>query len=265
MRARTRQSPVTIDGVSNPARMLADLLERWVVPVGHAVTSVRDDNGLEGVGFWKLQRMAASYLNEIEGLFDALDGIGGDTSDFRAAMDDWARAVFVPEQAWHGGASVETRVDPRDLRLLRALASQIDMLQLAPVFDDAQLTDLSKLLSEARQMINHEASIPVPVRAYIHALISEAEAAIADLRLYGESRLRSCSMELGGALVTTAGTPAVVATPPLRSKLGSLAFRIFASVGINLASHGAITGFDALIADFDLDSSAEKPELPPSE
>lgn len=245
--------------------MLSDLLERWIVPAGQSVAAVRDDNGLKGVDFWKMQRMAAGYLDEIERLLTAIDAIGGDTEDFRATMDDWAKAVFVPEQAWHGGASVETRIDPRDLKLLRALASQIDMMDLSPNFSETQLLDLKALFAEAREMVLGATSLPTAVRAYIVGLISEADAAISDLQLFGESRLRSCTIELGGSLVTVVGTPQVEASSALRSRLGGMAFRLLATIGINLISHGAITGFDALIADLELDEDEQVRELPRSD
>ena len=220
--------------MSNPARMLADLLERWIVPKGASVTNVRTEALPDGFDFWKMQRIAAGYLSEIEQCLDAMDGIGGDTSDFRATMDDWCRAVFLPEQPWHGAASVETRLDPRDLRLLRALANQIDMMDMSPSYNQEQAREILDLLDEVRSVVVGATGLPAAVRAYILGLVTEAENALLDLEVFGESRLRALTIELGGAIVTTIGTVQSDASPGLREKLGGLAFRIFTKVGINV-------------------------------
>ncbi len=122
-------------------------------------------------------------------------------------MPDWYAAVFSYNVPWQGRVTQDTDLlDARDMRLLRALAGQIDALHLSPEVSSGQLDQLRANLVDAQALI--EATDPPTLdrasRRYLLGLVSRALDYIDAVETVGGSALRAAVLELGGAMDTVA-------------------------------------------------------------
>ncbi|TFV53226.1 hypothetical protein [Blastococcus sp. TF02A-35] len=192
--------------MTNAAGLLADLLEAWKIPAGQNARSARQKTAGER-GFWHQHRLAVGYLLQIERDLDAMEAAGDVVEHYRETLGDWTAAVFSYEYHWKSGQTQDVSLlDGRDMRLLRALAAQIDSINLAPTAAADELAQLRLKLGEARELI--EAAGPplleAGARRYLLGLVFEADRCLDEIRTFGAATLRSVTFELGGAMHTVA-------------------------------------------------------------
>ncbi|SFF52871.1 hypothetical protein [Blastococcus tunisiensis] len=144
---------------------------------------------------------------QIERDLVALEASGEDVEHYRDTLPAWYRAVFSTEQAWTGGVNKATPiVDPRDLRLLRALAGQVDSVGLNPKPAPDFLAHLQEALGDARQLILDAGPdvLSDAARRYLLGLVREAERCIEEIDAFGTAAVRRVTFELGGAMASIA-------------------------------------------------------------
>lgn len=194
--------------VKNAAALLADVFESWTIPQGHSAAGHRASVAKnKGIALWPLHRLVMGYLMQIEKDLDALESTGDDVQHFRETLPAWYAAVFSVEAAWRDAvADRHEIVNPLELRLLRALASQIDLLRMAPVVPASQLADIRTALMDARDLIISagENVLSAEARRYLLGLVFEADKVIEEIEVVGTAALRTITFELGGAMASVA-------------------------------------------------------------
>jgi hypothetical protein len=193
--------------VKNAAALLADLIASWDLKKGDVPATVRRESLAEAGGLWDVQKLAITYLLQIETDIDAMHAAGDEVTHYRQTLGSWYEAVHSWNAPWQDAAAgVMRAIDPRDLRLLYALAGQIDSLRLSPPVPTVQLPQLRVALTKAQELIA-EAVPPVlddAARRYLLGLVFEANRCIDEIELRGAASLRRVTFELGGAMTTIA-------------------------------------------------------------
>jgi hypothetical protein len=192
----------------NAARDLHELLSGWSpVPANQASESTRgyEPNRASNLGFWRRQAHAVALLHAIEEHLAGMAAHGDDVEHYVDGLPAWYAAVFSFEAPW--GSAVNGQrplLDPRDLRLLRALAGAIDALRLVPVLVDEQVAGILASLDRTDDLVRHAGDVDEQVRRYLLGLVAEARRVTADWQTFGPEAVRSATLELGGALYTMA-------------------------------------------------------------
>ncbi|WP_139206973.1 hypothetical protein [Geodermatophilus poikilotrophus] len=190
--------------MKNAAALLADLIEEWTIPKGQTSLGHRREVASKlGSDVWSLHQRAVGYLVQIERDLDALQAAGDDVDYYIETVPSWYQAVFSVAAGWDNAVGSTVRVtDPRDLRLLRALAGTVDTARLSPKLPAEQLADLRIAVKEAGDLVAGagEDVLKDGPRRYLLGLIFEASKVIEEIEVFGSAALRSVTFELGGAM-----------------------------------------------------------------
>ena len=188
----------------NPANALADLIETWHVPARVTPQSVRFNGAVDSAEFWKGHRTAARYLMEIEDALTALEAAGENVDFYRETVPAWYRAVFSQSVPWstQTNDSIRRVSTVAEIRLLRALGAHIAAVKWVPPLDNDHLNSLRDALNRARELVLADDDLLEEVKRYILGLIHEASECLDDSQLTDAVRMRSITMELGGAMST---------------------------------------------------------------
>ena len=234
--------------MKNAAALLADLLEEWDVPQGQSASTQRQKVAqAKSTTFWSMHKLAVGYLLQLERDLDALEAAGDQVSFYRETVSSWYAGVFAYATGWQGGVSSKTPVlDRLELRLLRALAGQIDAMRLSPRLAASQLADISDALNEAWELIDgaEEGVISEAAKRYLLGLIFEASKVIEEIDTFGTAALRSLTFELGGGM----GSVAELATDPETKKTWwAKTTRVLAQWGATVPVAAIESGVDAAV------------------
>lgn len=193
--------------MKNSAALLADLFASWDVAQGQTVTAARKAS-MPGVSsLWNVQRLAITYLLEVERDLVAMEAAGDVVDHYRETLPAWYETVHSWNFSWQTAANGPVpAIDGRDLRLLYALAGQVDSLKLVPKLEVDQLSSLRANLNEAQSLI--AAATPPTLddsaRRYLLGLVLEANRCLDEIELLGTATLRRVTFELGGGMVSVA-------------------------------------------------------------
>jgi len=192
--------------MTNSARRLHDLCQSWAVPDGKFPSDVRSNQDPDSLDFWRDHLIAVSYLMDINRFLDGQEAAGREVAYYRAAVPDWHKAVFAYNTPWGspGRTVMSPAMNSADFRLLLALSGLMEEAGWQITFSQNDCENLQKALGKARDLARSDESIGSDTRRYILALIAEAQSALDDLDVAGDARLRSVSLELGGAMVSVA-------------------------------------------------------------
>lgn len=190
--------------MANPALLLHDLLSRWLVPEKSSVEQVRKayvQNEADGIGFWKMQAIAMGYLTEVEA---ALDAIAPADLAYRQLVPVWAEALLHPYTHWQHQVGGTRQIESLELGALLMLANHLDAIGYAPSFDADEVESLRGALDEFEQRVLGSDRLLPDIRMYLMKLLRECRAVLDDIQIYGETKFRSVSLELAGAVTATA-------------------------------------------------------------
>ncbi|KII27071.1 hypothetical protein M707_24050 [Arthrobacter sp. AK-YN10] len=123
---------------------------------------------------------------------------------YRKKIPAWYKGIFGLSTGWTT-ASSEPLVDEAALDILHSLASMLDVVKWEPEFGDVQANIFETLL-HAEDLIRNDGSLSDSTRRYLLQLIQEVRYTIDNLATDGTAAARSSSMQLIGALTTTAAT-----------------------------------------------------------
>lgn len=166
--------------MGNPARDLADLYTAWAIPKGsnpqdHRTATARkrdttlaDDHAL-----------AMKLLSEIVQRMAALERAGVDVTHFRETLPRWQDALLSCDLPWRAGVNGDRPcLGPDPMRLLRALAGQIDLLGsvLAPPQDRIEAA-LARV-GDAETFVTDATDINDGTRYYLLGLLAEIREAL---------------------------------------------------------------------------------------
>ncbi|MCZ2810224.1 hypothetical protein O2W15_02130 [Modestobacter sp. VKM Ac-2979] len=194
--------------MKNAAALLADLIEEWTIPQGASALSHRRTVATQrGTSLWPLHQRAVGYLVQVERDLDALRAAGDDVDYYLETLPFWYEAVFSINHGWNGLATkTAPAIDPRDLRLLRALAGTIDTARLTPKLSAEHLADLRLAIDQATALITETGDdvLKEGPRRYLLGLVFEAGRVLEEIETFGTAALRSVTFELGGAMGSVA-------------------------------------------------------------
>lgn len=219
--------------MTNPARLLADILDSWTVPAHTASESVRANGDTSSLDFWDKHQIALGYLEDVRTALRSLRVAGQDVRPFETALPAWYGAVFSVKTPWGQGATSDRRLlQPLEEQMLRAFATLIDGMAWVPVIEIGRMGELLGLIDDLTNLVRQDAGLSVDARRYILGLLAEAKSVLEEHELYGSVRVRQIMMELGGALTTTTATiPEGDRRDAWAAKVGPLLLLIGGAVG----------------------------------
>ncbi|MBU4337503.1 MAG: hypothetical protein KJ548_13155 [Actinobacteria bacterium] len=186
--------------MANSATLLADLLERWHVPPNQTPEMHRGGPP-DLPGYWDDHKRAMRWLLEIDAALGAMEAIGEEVSHYRETQVAWFKGVFSLGSPWGSTvSSLRPTAAPLEIRMLRALAQQLDSVRYAPVIGSDELDRLSQALDESLRLVRTTPGLTDDVRRYLAGLIVEALACLNDVANGGEVTLRDAIYRVGGAM-----------------------------------------------------------------
>lgn len=228
----------------NPARLLHEMMINWTVPANTPPESVRGNGDASSLEFWHEQARAVRFLRDVEVALDGMEAIGEEVEHYRDVLPDLYQGVFAYTTPWqHRPGSITHPIDPRDLRLLKALAGHLQSVNYAPQVGGDQLAALLESLDSTELLIRTSPDIDDSIRRYLLGLISEARRVATELQTFGDVELRSITFELGAALLSTASEQV-----PEENRRGWIdkAKSLVASVGWKATDHALEAGSSAV-------------------
>lgn len=188
--------------MTNSARHLFNLLQSWTLKVNESPETVREDGNIGGRDFWTNHREAVLCLVDIERFLKGLIASGEDVDHYLETLPSWYMGVFAYNTPWRTPAKTATApaVSISDFKLLRALAGHMDSVRWPARLQEPEQVTLKDALGAAKALADSSKDIGDDTRRYILALIAEAMEALQDFELFGATRIRSITMELGGAM-----------------------------------------------------------------
>ena len=164
----------------NPAAELADLFDAWAVPRGRSPQDHRTivANG-HGMTLTEELARAMHLFTRIEDHLEALERLNVDVTHFRDTLPRWQEAFVSWDYPWrqtlNGNANC---IAPDHLRMLRALASQIDLMGavLAPPVD--RIAAALRKVDEAESFVTDAEDLNEGTRHYLLALLAEIREAL---------------------------------------------------------------------------------------
>lgn len=219
--------------MTNPARLLADILDSWTIPANTASQTVRANGDTSSLDFWDTHQVALGYLEDVRTALRSLRVAGQDVRPFETALPAWYGAVFSINTPWGQGDSSDRRLlQPLEEQMLRAFATLIDGMAWVPVIETGHMDDLLGLIDDISNLVRQDIGLSVDARRYILGLLAEAKSVLEEHELYGSVRVRQIMMELGGALTTTtASIPEGERRDAWATKVGPLLLLIGGAVG----------------------------------
>ncbi|WP_156366970.1 hypothetical protein [Aeromicrobium sp. Leaf272] len=188
--------------MDNAAARLADFLEATQVESSNMTAAAARQEW--GAG-WDMTHLgaslhAASLLLEVEQALSDLKALGRNVKNLEQSFHAWTAAVFLPSQSWdHGGRSAE-ELNEWDMRFLRELADVIDEWGLEPPIDEQDISTVRKAIEAARELLEESPEIPVDVRDYVRALLTEAWTMSGSWTEFTGNHVRKITLELSGAM-----------------------------------------------------------------
>lgn len=230
--------------MSNPARLLHELLITWTVPPSQAPETVRSNGDAGSLEFWQEQAQAVRFIRDIEVALDGMAAVGEDVEHYRDVIPALYQGVFAYTTPWkHGVNGATSPVDVRDMRLVRALASHLQSINYSPQIGGDQLAALLESLDRTEELIRTSSDIDDTIRRYLLGLVSEARRVASELQTFGDVELRSVTFELGAALLSTAGDQVPEAN---RQSWVDRAKSLVAKVGWKATDHALEAGSSAV-------------------
>jgi hypothetical protein len=242
-------APSNLDGMTNPALLLADVLQRWAVPSPKSPEKVRANGNPASEEFWKEHAVVLSLLSDIERSLTAMEASGDDVAHYRATLPAWYQAVFTYTLPWKSQAQVTLApiLADHDFRLLRALAGQISSVGWVPKILPEDIESARAAFTAAEELIQSDETLPASLKRYLVGLASEAKTALDEYTVTGTVYLRRITMELGGAMVTVSE---MKEEPNVRKRWSARAKAVLFSVaviaGTKALEAGVDKGMDAL-------------------
>jgi len=162
--------------MSNPARELHLLLSDWRArfpPKASTFMNVVDVRAEAGAAeMLRVYRLLA----RIDDVLRQLEADGYDVQLFRRHIPAWIRIPLGVRGGWSTSAPVDM-VLPRDLLdQIEALALYLDGKVYE--FDVSRHDDLRTLLRDVRHALEEDVELPLPLKLYIHRLLSEIQQAL---------------------------------------------------------------------------------------
>jgi hypothetical protein len=223
----------------NSARSLLALFGEWELQPNGSALSARGSGDPSDQGFWWEHRRALDWLADIEAALNALADSGTDVSIYRKKVPSWYQGLFATSTNWTSATKVPL-VDESSLDLLHSLATTLDLVQWEPAFGDDQ-ANIFETLVHAEDLIRTDDSLLAPTRRYLLQLIQEVRFTLDNLKTHGGAAARSASMQLVGALTTTAAT---AETPDKRVKYFKAAVELARVTGTAVTTKAVESGFD---------------------
>jgi hypothetical protein len=223
----------------NSARSLLALFGQWEVPQNQSAISVRGDSDPFNPSFWAEHRRGLDWLADIQAALNALADSGTDVSVYRKRVPSWYQGLFAISTGWTTAGKVPL-VDEASLDLLQSLATTLDLVQWEPAFGDDQ-ANIFETLVHAEDLIRSDDSLLVPTRRYLLQLIQEVRFTLDNLQTDGGAPARSASMQLVGALTTTAAT---AETPAKRGAYFKVAVELARTAGTAITTKAVEAGAD---------------------
>lgn len=188
----------------NSARSLLALFGQWEVPPNQSALNNRVNSDPSSPAFWAEHRRALDWLADIESAVSALELVGTDMSVYRETIPAWYQGIFATTTTWHS-ASNSDLVDKASLNVLQLLATTLELVKWEPDFGPNQ-ANIFETLVHAEDLIRTDESLLDPTRRYLLQLIQEVRFSLTNLGRNGSAPARSATMQLVGALTTTAAT-----------------------------------------------------------
>lgn len=177
----------------------------WTVPSGTRPEAVRFNGDPSSIEFWRDQTRAARLLNDIERALNGLQADGQDVEHFRDILPTLYQVVFSYTVVWqHTANGARAVIDLNVMRLLKALAGTLDLIDNSLPISGEDLKDLLTYLDDVEKLVRGSEEIDDAVRRYLLGLIVEAKRVAAEYETFGDVELRSVTFELGAALLNTA-------------------------------------------------------------
>lgn len=193
---------IRIRGMTNSARRLQSFLLSWEVPTNETAKRIRENGDANSRAYWYNHREAVLCLADIERFLAASETLGEDVEHYIEAIPSWYQGVFAVKTPWE--TVVQTgrapAVSRSDFRLLSALAGHMDLARWPANLTDPAKATLKEALDEAQSLATASSDIGEDTKRYIVSLITEALNALQDFETFGATRIRSITMELGGAM-----------------------------------------------------------------
>lgn len=166
--------------MGNSARELADLLTTWAIPQGRTPCDHRTITAREhGATLAADHALAMKLLTDVVQSISALERAGVDVSHFRETLPRWQDAVLSCDFLWRSAVGGDTPcLAPDPMRMLRALAGQIDLLGsvLAPPQD--RIRAALARVDDAEAFVTDATDINDGTRYYLLGLLAEIREAL---------------------------------------------------------------------------------------
>jgi hypothetical protein len=190
----------------NSARSLLALFGEWEIPPNQSALNARggNDGNVDSPGFWAEHQRALDWLSDIQAALNALADSGTDVSVYRKKLPAWYQGLFAISTGWTTAGKVPL-VDEAALDMLHSLASLLDVVKWEPVFGDVQ-ANIFETLIHAEDLIRSDEHLSDSSKRYLIQLIQHVRFTMENLETDGSAAARSASMQLVGALTTTAVT-----------------------------------------------------------
>lgn len=191
--------------MGNPARELAEKLERWMVlPPKNSLKKVRGIHREGTVDQWREVISAAHLLDEVDQYLLGMEAAGIPVAHYQRAYPRWAAAVVAPDTQWGSvsQSSDETVVIDRALvDQMHALADVMDattpMLRLTTETRTASISAIDDVLSLLRDPAVQLTEVQ---RRYVFELVAEVRRMFDEAETLGGVDLLRRVHELIGVL-----------------------------------------------------------------
>lgn len=168
----------------NAAAELANLFDAWALPRGRSPQDHRAAvaGGHDRTLTEELSR-AMQLFAKIEDHLEALERLNVDVTHFRDTLPRWQEAFLSFDHAWRQNLNGNANcIAPDHLRMLRALASQIDLMGAVLAPPAARIAAALRKVDEAEAFVRDAEDLSEGTRHYLLALLAEIREALVDGR-----------------------------------------------------------------------------------
>lgn len=192
--------------MSNPATLLADLLETWTVPKGSTALEHRGGTSYGTLEFWREQARAVDLARQVDELLDAAERMGIAVTHLTESRPAWYAGVFAALSQWDVRTqAAHPAVGRDDLRFLRVAAVVLQQAGLVAEIPADDLGAMRAAVDDLEVVIRDHSVLDAPSKLAMLELTAELRRCIDEYELVGVVSVREAAQRTLAVVIACAG------------------------------------------------------------
>ncbi|MFJ7289868.1 hypothetical protein ACIQUC_16265 [Curtobacterium sp. NPDC098951] len=182
----------------NPAQRLLEFLTRAKEASRSGTQTQRDARDIESDDGLERQVLALQDLLALRMGIDELERKGRRVAVYRRYLREWTELVLAYPDGWTNGVNPDLFFPESTLDHLESLAGWFEQDALIP--DEKSQMELTDFLRQVEDLIEQDATLGQQVKDYLHKLVREMQAALADEKVFDRFDFVEAGQRLAAAL-----------------------------------------------------------------